>query len=82
MISVQLQVPARTEGRYGDLLERILAAAERDERERDGIYSPRDPPEDPYHGDRIEWRIESPTTTERRRNRMRFEKSSVLKTMT
>jgi len=43
VISVQMRVPARTEGRYGDLIERIIAAADRQERQRD-------PPEDPYGG--------------------------------
>src|SRR6266446_7754209 len=59
-----MRVPAHTEGRYGDLIERIIAAADRQERQRD-------PPEDPYGGYVLGWRIESPTTTERRRNRMR-----------
>ena len=69
MISVQLQVPARTEGQYGDLLERILAASDREERRRDGHrVTPSDPPEDRYGGYVLGWRIDSPTTTERRRN--------------
>jgi hypothetical protein len=64
VISVQMRVPAHTEGRYGDLIERMIAAADRPERQRD-------PPEDPYGGYVLGWRIESSTTTERRRNRMR-----------
>ena len=60
VISVQVRVPARTEGRYGDLLERMLAAA--DER---GHYEPREPSEV------LGWKIESSTTTERRRRRFR-----------
>ena len=60
-----MRVPARTEGRYGGLIERIIAAADRQERQRD-------PPEDPYGGYVLGWRVEShtPSTTERRRNRM------------
>ena len=67
MISVQLQVPTRLE-RYGDFIERIIAAATREDRRR----RPPNPPKDPYYGERIEWRVElhSPTTTERRRNGM------------
>jgi len=57
-------VPTYIEGRYRDLIERIIAAADRQERQRD-------PPEDPYGGYVLGWRIDSPTTTERRRSRMR-----------
>jgi hypothetical protein len=59
-----MRVPACIEGRYGDLIERIIATADRPERQRD-------PPEDPYGGYVLGWRIESSTTTERRRGRMR-----------
>ena len=64
VVSVQVRVPARTEGGYGDLIERILAAADRQERRRDEV-------EDPFYGEHIGWGYDSPTTTERRRNRMR-----------
>ena len=38
-----MRVPAYIEGRYRDLIERIIAAANRQERQRD-------PPKDPYSG--------------------------------
>ena len=57
-------MPARTEGGHGDLIERILAAADRQERRRDEV-------EDPFYGEHIGWGYDSPTTTERRRNGMR-----------
>ena len=70
MISVQLRVPTGTEGGYRDLMERLRAAAERDDRRRNGCRdTPSNPPEDPYGGYVLGWRFES-TTTERRRNRL------------
>jgi len=68
VISVQLRVPTDTEGRYGDVIERMIVAADREDR---GGNRRRDPPEDPYGGYVLGWRIDSPTTTERRRSRMR-----------
>jgi hypothetical protein len=66
VISVQIRVPSNAERR--DLVERMMAAAARDERRRNGQRTPSDPPEDPY--ERLEWRFQS-TSTERRWRRLR-----------
>jgi hypothetical protein len=48
-----------------------MAAAEREDRRGHGRrVTPSNPPEDPYNGYVLGWRIDSPTTTKRRRNRM------------
>ena len=52
-------------------MERLMAAAERDDRRRNGRRgTPSNPPEDPYGGYVLGWKVDSSTTTERRRNRM------------
>jgi len=69
VISVQLQVPTNEERR--NLVEWLMAAAEREDRRGHGRrVTPSNPPEDPYDGYVLGWRIDSPTTTKRRRNRM------------
>ncbi len=56
-----MRVPAHTEGRYGDLIERLMAAAAAKER---GYREYREPSEHT----RLEWRVES-TSSDRRRRR-------------
>jgi hypothetical protein len=59
---VQMRVPAYLEGRYGDLIERLMAAAgEEGHRE---YREPREPSEV------LEWRVGSFTTSERRVHRI------------
>ena len=60
MISVQVRVPAGTRGRYGDLLERMLEAAD------EGGH------QEPSDHTRLEWRVESTPSSDRRRQRLRF----------
>ena len=64
VISVQVRVPTNTERRYRDLM---VVPTNRELRRRNAR---RDPPEDPYAGYVLGWRIDSPSTAERRRNRV------------
>jgi len=58
VISVQVRVPAHTERRYGDLIERLMEMAAAEER---GYREYREPSEHT----RLEWRVES-TSSDRR----------------
>ena len=65
VVSVQMRVPSHLEARYGDLVERLMAAAADEDRRRNH----RGPQEDrePSEHTRLEWRGGSFTTTERQR---------------
>jgi hypothetical protein len=54
VISVQIRVPSNAERR--DLIERLMAAAKRDDRRRNGRYTPS---EEPSEHTRLKWRVES-----------------------
>ena len=59
VMSAQVRVPARTEGGYRDLIERIMEMAAAEERERREHREPREPSE------ALGWKVGSSTPSER-----------------
>ena len=70
---IQVQVPPGTERRYGSLIERIIAATERDDRR----HSPKSTHWEPSDSPELQWRVGSTPSTERRRNRIRHDGRSI-----